>query len=402
MTAEVLPTVEIRGRSRSIGDKRTDYLPSLDGLRGFAVLWVILFHTFSANHSAQSGLANKLIERAAYSGWLGVDIFFVLSGFLITGILFDTRNNQNRFLNFYARRSLRILPLCYAFLAVATLFSIASGGWTLRPAISHWIFLSNFAFVGLGPNPKPFQHLWSLAIEEQYYLAWPWLVFFSSRITAMRVSVFLLVLSFGARMLLGINSMHSAAYVLTPAHVDGLVIGSWMALFVRGSGDRRQMAIWWIAAGAHFTLFVISWGHGLTFSENQAIVFGPLAIGVLTGGVVLWLSEGSAPRFLAASPLTQVGRYSYAIYVFQWPIILVQSHLWPAMPGSRAAPTIVLIAVVVAVTSYCVARCSWWLLERHFMALRRHFPSGRQDKPLTQRAADNENLLPAERLPASC
>jgi len=144
------------------------HMPELDSLRGIAILAVLFYHGFawSYGRNAVAGIP-KLFIYATVPGWMGVNLFFVLSGFLITGILVDSRAKPHYYRDFYIRRSLRILPAYYAILAILFLFGQA-----------RWPFLtiSFFYMANMGPLfgiPTDYEVLWSLAVEEQFYLIWP-------------------------------------------------------------------------------------------------------------------------------------------------------------------------------------------------------------------------------------
>ncbi|MBD0321145.1 MAG: acyltransferase, partial [Gemmatimonadetes bacterium] len=152
------------------------HLPALDGLRGVAVALVVLLH-FTL--FVPAGPVESFFSRGVGTGWMGVDLFFVLSGFLITGILYDSRDSPAYFRNFYARRSLRIFPLYYAYLfaifAVLPRVQAGAAGPAEESArIWVWTYLSNVLFArgGWEVMPGHTTHLWSLAVEEQFYLLW--------------------------------------------------------------------------------------------------------------------------------------------------------------------------------------------------------------------------------------
>ena len=157
---------------------------ALDGVRGLALLIVVVHNT-----AWISGTSNhftfKLYTSAAAAGWAGVQLFFVLSGFLITGILLDTQHAPNYFRRFYVRRTLRIFPLYFLMLAVAVFVvaplqrdsswaqSVHSYQWT------YWLYVSNWT-EPFGYSVHGLSHLWSLAVEEQFYLIWPLVVWWLS------------------------------------------------------------------------------------------------------------------------------------------------------------------------------------------------------------------------------
>src|SRR5215467_12324847 len=208
-------------------------LPQLDGIRGLAILLVI-FHNESSNY------ASLHLDGIFANGWMGVDLFFVLSGFLITGILLDTKQSAGYFKNFYARRCLRIWPLYYS--SIFLMFVIIP---FLRPSDGHTIFqrsgpwwpypfyLQNF-FV---PNPAGAAGLlgvtWSLAVEEQFYLVWPFIVRSCPNAVLRRIAIGIICFSPILRILLSSQGVN--LYSNTFSRLDGLMAGSLIATIIRSS-----------------------------------------------------------------------------------------------------------------------------------------------------------------------
>ena len=225
------------------------YLPELDGIRGIAILMVIAFH-FGRDIDTHS-LLYSVYRSTIELGWAGVDLFFVLSGCLITGILLDTKNSERYFQSFYMRRILRVLPLYY--LSVFAFFCIClpirnalAPGWFGRQewthipageAIWYWFHLSNWrSALGVLQN-SPVTHFWSLSIEEQFYLVWPLFVLYCSDSRLLTVCISLILLSVGL-----LNSPYFQAevnlhsdfiYRLTPFRLDPLAFGAMLAVLSR-------------------------------------------------------------------------------------------------------------------------------------------------------------------------
>src|SRR5438067_7660244 len=174
------------------------HILALDGLRGIAILLVVVCHFVSNLHIAADGWAWPLVA-IAHAGWTGVDLFFVLSGFLITGILIDARGSDSYFKAFYARRALRIVPAYYGFLFaifVVLPFLHLGAGNDYMLAREHqswyWLYLTNVMMAigeipGRGPYPSTL--FWSLAVEEQFYLLWPLIVAASPPRTLRKICV---------------------------------------------------------------------------------------------------------------------------------------------------------------------------------------------------------------------
>src|SRR4051812_26234940 len=156
------------------------HVPALDGIRGLAILLILAYH-FTLGMTGR-GIAVRLIAKLTSTGWCGVDLFFVLSGFLITGILWNAKESPHRFRNYYVRRALRIFPLYYAAIAIvfAALPFIATrvGGFEGIHGTGAWLGLyGTNILVALRGQWFPLSHFWSLAVEEHFYLFWPAVVF---------------------------------------------------------------------------------------------------------------------------------------------------------------------------------------------------------------------------------
>jgi peptidoglycan/LPS O-acetylase OafA/YrhL len=385
------------------------HLPALDGARGIAVLLVIAVHI--SEHLDFTSPPLRIIKSIAFAGWTGVDLFFVLSGFLITGILWDTKGERGYFRNFYARRTVRIFPLYYAalvilFILVPALFRNDSGsGGILDATINarhYWVWFATY-LVDVLIAVKGFLfagHFWTLAVEEHFYLLWPVLVYKLERRTLISVCVVVFVAAFLLRagMILS-GASHFAVYVLTPCRMDGLALGSCLALVIRGPDGLEALvrrarivlpisAILWIgimwAKGgwSQYGLIAQTVGYSVTESFYASVLIFALA------------SRGLATA-LSAGVLRFFGRISYALYVFHVPIIfflgtrylpgdpdrsmiLPLTRALPDRPFARhiLAPGLdALVFTILAVgLSVGAALISWYLLERPCLRLKRLFP----------------------------
>ena len=289
------------------------HLPALDGLRGIAVVLVIAYH------SAPS--------RVVTFGWCGVDLFFVLSGFLITGILADSVASGGAALRFYLRRSLRIWPLYYLFLAF-TFLLLPRIGPTLAPsAVDHpplryLLFINNYwygaeSFSVLGP-------LWSLAIEEQYYVVWPVLVWTLRRRTLLWTCAAMPLVSFALRRwLLSKGWSGAEVYALTFARLDGLAMGSALALVFRTVPEATMLAharsAKWLAATALGAAVVCASTMGTGDDATNPNVFSWVFLLFAVGfaALLLWsLHDPILKRMLSWWPLVEAGRLSFGLYVY--------------------------------------------------------------------------------------
>jgi len=371
------------------------HVPALDGLRGVAVLLVLAFHF--AHIDGEGGAVERALLGATRAGWAGVDLFFVLSGFLITGILLDARGGRGYFRAFYLRRVLRIFPLYYAYLAV--LFFVLPAFFPLIDVRREtqgwlWTYLGNVLFAREGGfHASPFTgHFWSLAVEEQFYLLWPLLVWWLPRRRLAAVCLGLVAGAFALRFAIHRTTFNAtAAYVLTPARMDALAVGALVAIALREPAwwpRVRRLAPWVLGLSAAAVAAV--WvGQGGLFGGDPVVqvwAFGPLAAGF---GAVLVLAVGAgsaAPlsRALGRPALRTAGKYSYGLYVLHYPIFLaleaagITSAVLAARLGGRLAGIAAFAAIAGAVT-FAGAFLSWHGLEKRFLRWKDLVPYGRAD-----------------------
>ena len=402
------------------GSHYSERIPALDGIRGLAILMVLFFHFTSYGGWSPNGFLEKAYFRAATAGWAGVDLFFVLSGFLITGILFDTRNSGRFFQSFYARRILRIFPLYYAvlvvfFLVIPLLFDV--GADYTQPQsdqVWYWTYLINvkFSIDGWG-HFIYLGHFWSLAVEEQFYLLWPLVVFSFPRRTLIRICYTCIAGALALR--IGIAHMDVLlpshlvprdvllpAYVLMPARMDALAAGALVALYRRNPqptlNPRRSVAVLLASGTVLCALLLVLRRFPPTVPATVTVGYSALAaFFAATINLTLQSPSGSrVDRALSAPVLRFLGRYSYALYVFHHPVVLWMrgtrfnvSEL-PLLFGSRLPAQAAYFLVCLGV-SLALALLSWSLIESPFLRLKRAFPYG-----LSEHAspAEGDDTLP--------
>jgi peptidoglycan/LPS O-acetylase OafA/YrhL len=372
-------------------------IPALDGVRGFAILMVMLFHftwfgPFTAQ-AMQAGPVQKIGFMLALSGWMGVDLFFVLSGFLITGILLKTRAEPDYFRKFYLGRSLRIFPPYYLFLLSSiALLPFLPAAWKMDRSGYAWLatYLTNYqmGLHGWAAFALPFQHFWSLAIEEQFYLAWPCLVLISNDKWLRRTCVAIIVaaLAYRARSITGEHNL-VLAYTSTLGRSDELAAGALLALSVRKSGVdgiSRQIHRIVIAVFSACLIAYFSVRPGLSSNDPLAILFMPLALMPLSTSVIALCLRGDYPGFLRgifSLPLLRLlGRYSYSLYIVHQPVMITlvgvgafdvvrdrfgHAMLWGLL-SQYLLPSLISLALAMA---------SWYLIEGRLMGLRRAISS---------------------------
>jgi peptidoglycan/LPS O-acetylase OafA/YrhL len=331
----------------------------------------------------------SLVGRVASSGWIGVDLFFVLSGFLITGILLDSRGNRNYFRSFYTRRALRILPLYYSFIAFILLLPRMSAlaewlgaSYLVKHQGWFWSYTVNWLFVGEATHglatgaEQGFGALWSLAIEEQFYLIWPLIVALIPRRRLLSTIGGIALGCVVLRVVLAARGVPVAAlYGVTLTRLDGLSVGAALAVLQREGGLVRWWRPWAFAvcgcalALAAATPFIVrsTFSNALLFS---AVEF-PIAMGFGALLMMAVATSSSVRAVMSARPLCMLGKYSYAIYVLQAPV----QHV---MVGAGAGPErISFPAFMIAGISITLglAFASWHLWEVHFLRLRRYGPA---------------------------
>ncbi len=342
---------------------------------------------------------DSTVATMTNTGWVGVDLFFVLSGFLITGILYDaTSSPSGYFRAFYGRRALRILPVYFGFLAV--LLWLLPAVHTMRSADFHelrssqlwfWGFSANIWMAGrewFEANLYGTGHLWSLAIEEQFYIVWPAVVLLSARRGLAAIAVLAIIFPFALRIVLWqVDARPYTIYVLTPARLDGLAVGAMIALCVRDAGSRARLLRLRVpaAALALVALTVILVTQGEIDPYNRWMQYaGFSALAVLFGAVVATVATGSTGVLRAVTHmrlLRATGRYSYALYVFHVPIATwlawnTDIASWPPAVHDSYLPGRLLFGAVAGALTFAAAIASWHLYESQFLKLKDRLPYG--------------------------
>lgn len=384
-------------------------IPALDTLRGLAVLLVMWGHTTVMKPACEVDRVYKLITQ---SGWMGVDLFFVLSGFLITGILLDTRGKRGWLWSFFARRALRILPLAFAVIAIVCILvpnlpRATAQPWTTLQGICDsparhqgwlWSFLANIKIaIGGEGSPwcfGPLDAMWSLAVEEQFYLLWPLAVLWLNRRGILWLSGGLFALSIALKaILLARGVTIDAIIVLTPTRLDGLAIGAMIACAQR-EGSLASILPWAKRAVVALPFALVSLGllrGNFTLTDPWVLSAGVPLVAIFFGAIVVVgitrpaVGErepaannahrpNSITRFLAFT-----GKYSYALYLLHWPAHAIVMYAFfriddvPTVLGSRLPGALLYYAASWS-AAYVLALFSWWALESRFLALKRFVP----------------------------
>jgi peptidoglycan/LPS O-acetylase OafA/YrhL len=368
------------------------HFPELDGIRGLAILAVMALHFLAVHIDGERNNTEKLVDAIAGYGMWGVDLFFVLSGYLITGLLADTRDSAKYFSSFYMRRTLRIFPLYYGVLFVLMVLVPRSFLEVHAPqalqmrAVQPWLwsYLTNVYIAKTGSFSIPYvSHFWTLAIEEQFYLMWPLVVRFASRRTAICVAIALSVLALGSRIVLALTVSNDFwAHVFTPCRLDTLCIGAAFALWVRGPEGwavlRRAAKGVPLVVAAMLALMVF---HSQGVSYQVALAIKEFLLAILFGAFVSTAAWPSGWKFMRASlrwrSLMLMGKYSYGLYVFHG---IIADYLdfhdglarFSRMAGSRTGG-LFLQAIFGSLLSLLIAVASYHAYEMPFLRLKRLF-----------------------------
>jgi peptidoglycan/LPS O-acetylase OafA/YrhL len=375
-------------------------VPELDGIRAVAIWMVLLAHAFYgfANHpSAMEGWPT-VVKQVVGHGWLGVDLFFLLSGFLITGILLETKTRPRYFQNFYIRRALRIMPLYFSVIIV----------WAIcySDYLSYFLlsipFAANLSSLLHVPEPHGPAVLWSLAVEEHFYLVWPILVLLSTRVGLFRISAFIFLGTPLLRAVFAARGMNAdLIYMLSWFRFDGLATGAMIALWASSrfysAQNGRRIAVAMIVADGLLTLGSLQAGvmraHstaavGLRYTQTY-LFFGALFVLVVSHRGTIWTS----PLRWRLMQLT--GAVSYCLYLVHLSIgdayvyLLSRSGI---RVEERLGPTgaVLLRATVMVVVSFGVALLSRRYLEEPFLALKGRFASRRPSAAVVNAPAEPE------------
>jgi peptidoglycan/LPS O-acetylase OafA/YrhL len=364
----------------------------LDGLRGVAVLVVLVYHfawTFS-----ERGPVTATIAACTRVGWVGVDLFFVLSGYLITRGLVARSDlpHRARLARFWARRFLRIFPLYYLVLLVGTAVALLVHAET--PGAAYWLYLQNYTLpFDAWDRVRWTSHLWSLAVEEQFYLGWPLIILLRRPGGQAALAMTILVTATVLRVVLlfhlpGLSRSVVAklVYCATLTHADGLVLGALVAIAHTHAPElttRLTRRFGRSVAGLAYcgVVFLAVVTRGFNQYDRRVAVLGyPLVAVAFAVTVGLAVDGALPPRMTSAlsrSWVTSVGRVSYAMYLFHWPLVALLIapvlRLEGAMTDAQVLTFGGLYIVVGTAGTYAAARVSFVLVESPFLRLKQRF-----------------------------
>lgn len=344
-----------------------NHMPQLDGLRALAVIAVLLHHFLQLPHLDDFALG-------------GVKLFFVLSGFLITGILLKSRDireehQQSWFFSirqFYIRRFLRIFPLYYFVIAVAFILNLEPVRQILPWLLTYTL---NFYMSMQGWFVDHFAHFWTLAVEEQFYIVWPWFILFTPRkwLVPATVSFILLGPIYRAyEIFIGLNGV--ASYIFPLASLDSLGMGSLLAILAHHApsltplerGLRRFALPVGLPISLYLLIFPNSKLYAIFFDPAQALFF-------------IWLVYSAAQGFkgwvgavLESGPFTYIGKISYGVYVYH-PFMLGLCRFIFEKAGWIYPENIWIQTALQSMATLVISSLSWYLMERPINNLKRYF-----------------------------
>jgi len=351
------------------------YLPQLDGLRAIAVTLVLLVHCIMV---PADGTAAWILRNVLSNGWIGVDLFFALSGYLITSILLRARTRPHYFRNFYARRFLRIFPPYYAVIAILAI----AAGWLpfgpLRPAWPYLTYTSNLYLVFAHWEWAPLGHTWSLAIEEQFYLVYPILVLCLPKQRLRQLLWLVITVSPLVRLMTNSATFPAAAAFTTFCRLDVLAMGALIAIAFEGRteiSDRAARRLR-LSAGALLT------ASALLFVTRQldarTAFFNGVSLTIIDAAAAMFICVAvAAPvRFLERvirwPAAVAMGRISYGIYLFHYPIVRVVEWQAKARLADSWTRTAVIACTSIGLTMV-VSVLSWFAFERPILRMKKFF-----------------------------
>ncbi len=357
------------------------YYPALDVLRGIAILLVVIYHNFS------------FLSFFRF-GWMGVDLFFVLSGFLITDLLLKTKENDSFLKNFYMRRVLRIFPLYY--LTLCAFFLLAPYLFTQKDSSSvfyyydehkywFWTYFQNWLFVERGKAPVPYlSHFWSLAVEEQFYILWPLFVFFVKDIAKLKnIMVLLIAIAILLRVYTRIHFPDDVEkyYCSTLTRMDSLLVGGLLAIRLKEGKTLPALFIKLIFLICSILLLLSYLFHYDLNQDNPILsTIGYTCFAILFACIIYLFITANQPvmNWLKKLHLLNfIGKISYGMYVYHLPIYLILSTQFSKIisgyinTGPNA--TTIWVSLLSVVITIAASTISFYFLEKPILSLKKHF-----------------------------
>ncbi|MFT3894465.1 MAG: acyltransferase [Anaerolineales bacterium] len=386
-------------------------IKELDGLRGIAVVLVMTLHLFSR---AKEFTAHPVLESFSFFatvGWVGVDIFFTLSGFLITSILLKSKSDEHYFRNFYVRRILRIFPLYYAAILFVLLFApkleeqFTEQLRTTLPImllyVQNWAKLSKDFFI------TPYLGItWSLAIEEQFYFLWPFIVYKLDRDTLVKFSIGYIVISIVGRILTtllwpSLWQTSTFFYYTSFSRFEEMLFGGLLAVFLTYDGARDKVRRFatplFLISFSTFVLLAFLSLPGMPHPAHHNL---PLTLGGYTtaalftvgliGIFVTYPPRNFFRRIFGFPVLTFFGKYSYSMYLFHMtPALILLDVFWHS--ELRGWKAYILYPLTTYIATVIIALLTWHLFEKHMLGLKKYFEYKPAEKQSIEQLSQTAN-----------
>lgn len=368
-------------------------IKELDGLRGIAVILVMALHLFKRAAYFTEHPVLETFTQFTTVGWVGVDIFFTLSGFLITSILLKSKTDEHYFRNFYVRRVLRIFPLYYAAIAFVLLFApkvepeFTEQLGTALPIML--LYQQNWALLFKDFHITQYLGItWSLAIEEQFYLIWPFIVYKLDREKLVKFSVGYIIVcilgrALGTLLWHDLGQASTFFYYTSFARFEEMLFGGLLAVFLTYDGAhekvRRYALPLFLLSFAVFVLLHILSLPGSPHPEHASL---PLTLGGYTTAALFTLGligifvthppQNIFRRIFGNSILTFFGKYSYSMYLFHMTAALILLDVfWHS--ELRGWKPYVLYPLTTYIVTVIIALLTWNVLEKHMLGLKKFF-----------------------------
>ncbi|MGD0540217.1 MAG: acyltransferase [Tepidisphaeraceae bacterium] len=386
----------LSARGSEVNRSRLGHIPALDGVRGVAILLVLINH-FSPEGDYDNRLA-KFFQPITGKMTIGVDLFFVLSGYLITGILLRSRTSQRYFRNFYLRRALRIFPLYYFVLILLAVGLATIPSWKNLDSLRHawpwyWFYGTNYlichsGFSALDHKQVSLGHFWSLAVEEHFYLFWPMIVWLCSDRRLVRVCIALIVIAPLCRAYAVVSGQSLLVpLVATQCRMDTLALGALLAVVLQSTTPADLLRRFRFFALLSAALAVVCLclesrivhlhGHAIHLSRPMAIIKYSFVAFAWAAFILLALnSAGLTSRIMSQRWLRFFGVYSYGMYIYHRLILNALTTEFSmrrlSYHGKLWTGILPHYALCLGATAL-IALASYHLYEKHFLKLKRLF-----------------------------
>lgn len=345
------------------------YYKSLDGVRGISALMIMVFHYSQDMYGNSLLVAN--FKKFAQIGQSGVTLFFVLSGFLITRILLNTKNDDSYFRNFYGRRMLRIFPLYYFFLliyfiVIPVVFKTSIPNF--KQQLIFYSYFQNIYFTFWGNTPGP-GHFWSLAVEEHFYIFWPLAVYYLSLKNLIRFSTFLIILAILTRIVMVTNGFSVFTFTLT--RMDAIVMGAIIAILeTKGYMIIKFQKLYVTGCLLFITITALIWFFYSGTANSNIQIIKDLFISIsffLLISTLFTLNENNVILiFLTNKALTFTGMISYGLYVYH-PLIYSLTKKYLIIDSQ------IILFLFCLINTFLISILSFYLFENRLLKFKRYF-----------------------------